>query len=93
MPSMTDAELGYEINVDATRGVVWVNGFDGSCIGRFSKRFGIDVHRTSTAQLAGEGECLMCTHQPADHGAWLLFVEAMQQHHGVKVAPDLLAWP
>ncbi|RCW65152.1 hypothetical protein [Pseudorhodoferax soli] len=82
----------HEINADPARGTVWVNGYDGSSIGRFSKRFGIDVHRTGTAQLAGEGECLVCTHGPADHATWLLFIEAMQQHHGVQVQPDLLTW-
>ena len=89
---MTTLEADYEVLADQARGTVWVNGPDGSCIGRFSKRYGIDVHRTATAQLAGEGECIMCTHAPADHASWLLFVEAMQQHHGVTVPQNLLAW-
>lgn len=89
---MMDTELTHEICADPARGTVWVNGPDGSCIGRFSKRFGIDVHRTATAQLAGEGECLMCTHKPADQASWQLFVEAMQRHHGVTVPMNLLTW-
>lgn len=89
---MTPSEIDHEILADPARGTVWVNGADGSCIGRFSKRYGIDVHRTATAQLAGEGECIMCTHAPADRAAWLVFVDAMQQHHGVSVPNDLLSW-
>ena len=90
---MTAHAADQEVNADPVRGTVWVNGPDGSCIGRFSKRFGIDVHRTATAQLAGKGECIVCTHSPADHAAWLLFVRAMQEHHGVAVPGDLLTWP
>lgn len=54
-----------EIEVDTTRTTVWVNStIDGSCIGRFSKKFGMDIHKTGTQQLNGEGECLHCTHSP-----------------------------
>lgn len=90
---MESCEPDHEICVDATGGTVWVNAIDGSCIGRFSKRFGIDVHRTATAQLAGEDQCLMCTHEPGDAKAWADFVEAMRYHHGVEVPRDTLAWP
>lgn len=40
---------------------VWVNATSGECLARFG-RFGIDVHRTLEAQMAGEGQCLLCTH-------------------------------
>jgi hypothetical protein len=43
----------YSIDVSARGDTVWVTGDDGSCVGRFSKRFGIDVHRTATEQMAG----------------------------------------
>lgn len=83
----------YEIQADAARGTVWVTAFDGSCIGRFSKRFGIDVHTTSTAQLDGESQCLMCTHKVAGREAWLVFIGAVRQYHRIDVPPDLLSWP
>jgi len=35
MDAMTRAATTFEINADATRGNVWVNGFDGSCIRPF----------------------------------------------------------
>lgn len=63
---------------------VWVNGAD-ACLGRFS-RFGVDVHRTLAEQLAGNGQCLACTHEMADIGAWEMFQEAMKRHHGVVVS-------
>lgn len=44
----------HEVVVSGDGATVWVNGPDGSCIGRFSKRFGIDVHHTGTRQ-AEEG--------------------------------------
>ncbi len=43
----------YSIDVSALGDTVWVTGDDGSCVGRFSMRFGIDVHRTVTEQMAG----------------------------------------
>jgi hypothetical protein len=82
----------HEINVAPDRATVWVNAGDGSCVGRFSKRFGVDVHTTATEQLAGRPECLMCTHGPADRAAWLLFVDAMRQHHGIHVPDQLIPW-
>ena len=93
MEVMTHDATICEINADPGRGTVWINGADGSCIGRFSKRFGIDIHRTATAQLAGEGECIMCTHEPSDRTSWSLFIDAMRQHHGVTVPAELLTWP
>lgn len=93
MGLMTHAATLCEIHADPARGTVWINGADGSCIGRFSKRFGIDVHRTATAQLAGESECIVCTHERSDRMSWARFIDAMQEHHGVTVAVDLLSWP
>lgn len=89
---MAPAETIHEISAEPVGGTVWINALDGSCIGRFSKRFGIDVHRTASAQLAGEGQCLLCTHGAADEGAWSVFIEAMREHHGVVVPKDLLSW-
>lgn len=33
----------------------------------------MDLHRTASAQLVGEGECQVCMHAPADQAAWLQF--------------------
>lgn len=63
---------------------VWVNASDGSCIGRFG-RLGVDVHRSVTAQLAGEPECLVCTHGKVTPAEWALFVDAMAEYHKVVI--------
>ncbi|WP_158361681.1 hypothetical protein [Burkholderia pyrrocinia] len=41
----------YSIDVSAGGDTVWVTGHEGSGVGRFGKRFGIDVHQTVTEQL------------------------------------------
>lgn len=56
--------IDYCIDVSSEGSTVWINSADGSCIGRFSKRFGLDVHRTLTEQMAGGSQCLHCTHEP-----------------------------
>lgn len=90
---MSQAELEYDITASPDGGTVWINASDGSCVGRFSKRFGIDVHRSACDQMAGKPECLMCTHVAADQAGWILFVEAMREHHGVDVPVELIPWP
>jgi hypothetical protein len=75
---------------DGTR--VWVNGPDGSAIGRFNKHFGIDVHTTATAQKNGAPECLYCTHGKATAEDWETFREKMKTHHDVDVPADLITW-
>lgn len=76
------------IEVSAEGDRVWVNGHDGSCIGRFSKRFGIDVHRTVAEQIEGADQCLYCTHEPAGIAEWEDFREAMRRHHGIDKAGE-----
>ena len=78
--------MQHEIDVNAFGDIVWVNsGIDGSCIGRFSKKHGMDVHRTGTEQLAGKGECLYCTHSPGTQEDWAHFVELMKRHYNIDV--------
>lgn len=80
----------YCIDVSVAGDTVWVTGHDGSCVGRFSKRFGIDVHRTVTEQLAGAGQCLHCTHEAAGVDEWRVFREAIRMHHGIEVPDDTI---
>jgi hypothetical protein len=72
-----------ECIVDATRDGVWVNSALG-CVGRFG-RMGIDIHRTFEAQLAGEGECLFCTHGPVGLVEWHEFQRLMHYFYGVVI--------
>lgn len=84
--------VDYCIDVSADGRTVWVNGADGSCIGRFSKRFGLDVHKTSTEQIAGGSQCLHCTHEPAGPAAWDTFRAQMQMHYQINVPANLVSW-
>ncbi|HDR9179264.1 hypothetical protein [Burkholderia vietnamiensis] len=82
----------YSIDVSSNGDTVWVTGDDGSCIGRFSKRAGIDVHRTVTEQMAGAPQCLHCTHEAADETVWKLFRDLISRHFGIDVPADTIVF-
>ena len=85
--------LSDSIEVSLDGNTVWVSSEeDGSCIGRFSKKFGMDVHKTGTQQLNGEGECLHCTHVPGTQQDWFLFCELMFKHYKVSIPTNLLRY-
>ena len=65
-------EERYEIIVSGNGDTLWVNGDDGLCWARFSKRFGLDVHRNASMQQA-ERECLQRTHSRAGVEDWANF--------------------
>lgn len=71
--------------VESDGRTVWINGPDGSCLGRFGT-MGIDIHRSADDQMDGMGECLFCTHGPTTEQHWEQFVHGMLQHHGVRIA-------
>ncbi len=81
----------YEIVVSGNGDTVWINGDDGLCWARFSKKFGIDVHRSSSMQQA-DTECLYCTRGNADADDWAVFREEVLRHHGVAVDADTLSF-
>ncbi len=85
MPDIDD-----RIQVSALGDTVWVHQFDGSTVGRFSKRFGMDVHNTVSDQLQGLPQCLNCTHQPATEIDWIEFCRLMLVHFGIEVPVDLI---
>lgn len=60
--------------------------------GAISKRFGMDVHSSASDQLQGAAECLHCTHTKPTRDDWLEFCNMIQQHHGVEVAEDIVAF-
>lgn len=80
----------FDVQLSGDGSTVWVHSDDGSTVGRFSRRFGLDVHRTVTEQLAGKGQCLHCTHEPAGEADWMKFCSLMQEHFGVTVDASLL---
>lgn len=79
-----------QVQIAMDGGTVWVHAMDGSTVGRFSRRFGLDVHTTATAQMAGAGQCMHCTHEPAGEADWLEFVRLMNLHHEIDVPVDAI---
>ncbi len=89
----TEADLnGYEIQVSDTGLTLWVHAPEGSTVGRFDKRFGIDLHTTVTEQLAGKGQCLFCTHEAPTPEDWELFRAGVMEHYGVEVPADAITF-
>lgn len=84
--------LVHQVQVSADRRTVWVHAGDGSTVGRFSRQFGMDVHTTATAQLAGAPECLHCTHEQPGQADWNTFCDLMQEHYGIVVDAGLLVF-
>jgi len=81
-----------QCQVDAEGRRVWVHAADGSTVGRFCKRWGMDVHTTATAQLNGAPQCLACTHGAPGAADWERFCALMEQHHGIIVDRALLSF-
>lgn len=90
-PELIEGEH-YEIATSANGDTLWVNGDDGLCWARFSKRWGIDVHR-SQATGPAETECLYCTHKEATEADWRLFRAEVLKHHSVQIEPDAIIFP
>lgn len=87
---LLEVEDQVQVSQDGT--TVWVHAADGSTVGRFSKRFGMDVHTTASAQLAGAPQCLHCTHTPAGLPEWSEFVERMRLHHAISIPLSLVVF-
>ncbi|RGE40953.1 hypothetical protein DZC30_19590 [Comamonas testosteroni] len=87
---MVDIQADEQIEMSADGSTVWVHALDGSTVGRFSKTFGIDVHRSATELLDGASQCLHCTHTRPDNADWLKFCELMLKHHGIEVDTSLI---
>lgn len=88
-----DFGLEHILQVSDDGGTVWVHSAaDGSTVGRFSKRFGIDVHRTVTEQLAGKDQCLFCTHDPAGAKEWADFRREILANFNIDVPEDCISF-
>ena len=83
----------YELLLSGDGRTLWINAEDGSCIARFSKTFGIDLHRTVTEQLAGANQCLFCTHQKPTEDDWATFRYLLEKHYGIEIPPVLITFP
>lgn len=79
----------FEIQVSANGETVWVHASDGSTVGRYSTRFGMDVHNTVTAQMAGASQCLNCTHTAPTVQDWKEFCRLMLAHFAIPIPDDI----
>ncbi len=92
VPAISPEDDRIQVSLDGS--TVWVHSnVDGSTVGRFSKQFGLDVHRTVSDQLAGASQCLHCTHHPANAEDWELFCQLIYEHFGIEIARELIGFP
>jgi hypothetical protein len=49
-------KLTYEIQYSENREKLWVHCSTGETVGRFDRRFGMDVHTTIMEQMKGAGQ-------------------------------------
>lgn len=85
-------EFDSQVQVSADGTTVWIHTPDGSTVGRFSTRFGMDVHTTASDQLNGASQCLHCTHKKPGRIEWLEFCALIEMHYGIKVNVNLLSF-
>lgn len=84
--------MRHSVQISADGRTLWVHAKDGSTVGRFSKRFGMDVHTTVSEQLDGAGQCLACTHTQPSSEDWKTFISLMRQHYGVTVPANAMSF-
>lgn len=84
--------IDYSVDVSPDGGTVWVHSSDGSCVGRFSKKFGLDVHTSISDQMNGASQCLFCTHEPSGPKEWDMFCTQLMTHHKIDVPVELVNW-
>lgn len=89
-PELVDPDENPHIQVNQSRDTLWVHSLDGSTVGRFSKRFGMDVHNTVSDQLAGAPQCLHCTHVPATQADWMEFCRLIQLNFGICIPLEII---
>lgn len=90
-PDAPDLEAAQMVEVSANQNTVWVHALDGSTVGRFDWRFGMDVHTTVSAQFNGASQCLHCTHTRPTADDWQVFCAVMWREHGIFVDRQLFA--
>jgi hypothetical protein len=93
MPDNTNANVPlFDIDTDHEGRRVWVTGSDGSNIGRFDKRSGIDIHRTVSEQMSEEAQspCLYCTHGPATEQDWETFRSKIKEFYKIDIPKDTI---
>jgi hypothetical protein len=78
-------KLEYEIQYSPSKDTLWVHCSTGETVGRFSARFGMDVHNTIKAQQNGAHQCLHCTHGKPTPEDFDLFCKKAKELWGVDI--------
>lgn len=78
-------ELFYEVQYSENREKLWVHCSNGETVGRFDRRFGIDIHTTMEEQIKGADQCLFCTHEPATEEVFDQFCEKVKELWDVEI--------
>ncbi|MEK6828997.1 MAG: hypothetical protein AABY15_02640 [Nanoarchaeota archaeon] len=78
-------ELFYEVQYSENREKLWVHCSTGETVGRFDRRFGMDIHTTIEQQMKGASQCLLCTHDPADEETFDQFCEKAKELWGIEI--------
>lgn len=76
--------IGYYVEYANNKDIIWVHATDGSTVGRFGKN-GVDIHTTVSEQMAGKGQCRLCTHRASTSEDLALFINKAAQFWGVDV--------
>jgi hypothetical protein len=67
--------------VEADRDTTWVTIPTGHTVGRFGPN-GIDIHKEDSSG------CVRCYHGQTTDTDWTLFVEGMDEEHGIVLLPE-----
>lgn len=86
---MTTFPSDYEIVVSTDSHTLWVNADDGSCLARFSTKFGMDIHNSATDQIENNmPQCLYCTHGKTNIEDWNMFRRKMKEIYNIDIHQD-----
>lgn len=80
----------YEVQTEPQRRKIWVHASDGSTVGRFDARAGIDIHNTVQDQLAGKPQCLHCTHGRPTSEDWRTFRRHARELWSLDIAEGVI---
>lgn len=75
----------YQVQYSALGDTVWVHCSTGDTVGRFSVKFGMDIHTTVQEQMAGKSQCLRCTHGKPTHADFKEFCDKAKELWGVEI--------
>lgn len=77
-------EYELQIGIDT----IWVHSPNGYTVGRFSQRFGVDIHREGIDNL-NQSECLHCTHKKPSKEDWDFFRGYANEKWNLPIPGDL----